>query len=133
MLLLAIALNLTLLPGLVLTLIYWLFPGEIVRVVFGDAYTDPGPLLALVGLATTLYAGVNIWVNFALSLERRSTIGLMAAIVVAQIAAMVMFHDRLETIALIMVAAGLLGNLAGAATTLRASPGPAARTDAVNY
>ncbi|CUS02588.2 membrane protein of unknown function [Candidatus Promineifilum breve] len=130
---LLLALAATLLPGLVLTLIYWLFPGEIVRVVFGDAYTDPGPLLALVGLATTLYAGVNIWVNFALSLERRSTIGLMAAIVVAQIAAMVMFHDRLETIALIMVAAGLLGNLAGAATTLRASPGPAARTDAVNY
>ncbi len=116
---LLLALAATLLPGLVLTLIYWLFPGEIVRLVFGDAYADPGRLLALVGLATTLYAGVNIWVNFALSLERRATIWLLAAIVLVQIAAMLIWHERLETIALIMVAAGLLGNVAGALTTLR--------------
>lgn len=115
---LLLALAATFLPGLILTALYWLFPAQIVALVFGEAYADPGSLLALVGLATTLYAGVNIWLNFALSLERRATVWLLAAIVLGQITAMLIFHARLETIALIMVAAGLLGNLAGAATTL---------------
>jgi O-antigen/teichoic acid export membrane protein len=118
---LLLALAATLLPGLLLTLLYWLFPAEIVRLVFGEAYADPGILLALVGLATTLYAGVNIWLNYALSLERRAMVWLLAAIVLSQITAMLLFHTRLETIALIMIAAGLLGNIAGAATTLGAT------------
>ncbi len=117
---LLLALAATLLPGLFLTLLYWMFPGEIVRIVFGEAYTDPGILLALVGLATTLYAGVNIWLNYALSLERRAYVFLLAVIVVAEITAMLIFHARLETIAITMIAAGLMGNLAGAMSMLRA-------------
>lgn len=116
---LLLALAATLLPGLLLTILYWAFPGLIVRTVFGDAYTDPGVLLALVGLATTLYAGVNIWVNYALSLERRAYVFVLAAIVVAEIAAMLVFHARLESIAVVMIAAGALGNIAGALTTFR--------------
>jgi O-antigen/teichoic acid export membrane protein len=121
---LLLALAGTLLPGLALTLLYWAFPGLIVQTVFGDAYADPGILLALVGLATTLYAGVNIWLNYALSLERRAYVAALAAIVGAQITAMLLAHERLETIALVMVAAGVLGNLAGMAMTLpgRAAP-----------
>lgn len=117
---LLLALAATLLPGLVLTLLYWAFPREIVHIVFGEAYTDPGSLLALVGLATTLYAGVNIWLNYALSLERRIYVFLLAVIVIAEIAVMLLFHARLEAIAITMIAAGLMGNLAGAASTLRA-------------
>jgi O-antigen/teichoic acid export membrane protein len=115
---LLLALGATLLPGLMLTVFYYLFPGWIVQTVFGDAYRDPGTLLALVGLATTLYAGVSIWLNYALSLERRAFVFILAAIVVLQIGLMLTFHPRLETIALIMIGAGVAGNLAGAATTL---------------
>lgn len=114
-----LALGATLLPGLLLTVLYWAFPAQIVRIVFGDAYTDPGILLALVGLATTFYAGVNIWLNYALSLERRAYIFMLAAIVVLEIIAMLIFHARLETIALVMIAAGALGNIAGLMTTFR--------------
>lgn len=114
---LLLALAATLLPGLILTLLYWAFPGLIVRTVFGEAYTDPGSLLALVGLATTLYAGVNIWLNYALSLERHLYVFALAAIVIGEIATMVLQVD-LQGIALIMVAAGFLGNLAGALMTL---------------
>src|SRR5690606_37825574 len=78
---LLLALAVTLLPGLLLTALYWAFPGRIVATVFGDAYADPGLLLAMVGLATTLYAGVNIWLNYALSLEHRQFIYILAAIV----------------------------------------------------
>jgi O-antigen/teichoic acid export membrane protein len=114
---LLLALGATLFPGLFLTVLYWLFPGVIVTTVFGDAYADPGVLLALVGLATTLYAGVNIWLNYALSLNRRAYVFALAGIVLMQVTAMLAWHDRLETIAFIMIAAGMLGNLAGVVTT----------------
>lgn len=115
---LLLALAATLVPGLLLTALYWLFPGSIVYTIFGEAYADPGSLLAMVGLATTLYAGVNIWLNYALSLERRTYVVALALIVALEIAAMLLFHDRLETIALSMIVGGALGNVAGALLTL---------------
>lgn len=115
---LLMALAATLLPGLVLTVLYYYFPGWIVQTVFGPAYADPGTLLALVGLATTLYAGVSIWLNYALSLERRAYTFILAGIVSLQVGLMLAFHPRLETIALVMIGAGLAGNVAGALTTL---------------
>jgi len=115
---LLLSLAATLLPGLFLTALYRLWPGVIVRLVFGPAYTDPGPLLAMVGLATTLYAGVNIWLLYALSLERRAFILALVLIVTGQIATLWLFHGQLETIAAAMIAAGALGNGAGALLTL---------------
>ena len=115
---LLLALAATLLPGLLLTALYALWPGRIVALVFGPAYADPGRLLALVGLATTLYAGVNIWLNYALSLERRAYVLALVFIVAGQLAAMILFHARLENIAWAMLAAGLLANVAGAARLL---------------
>ncbi len=125
---LLLALAVTLLPGLLLTALYWAFPGEIVRAVFGDAYADPGALLGMVGLATTLYAGVNIWLNYALSLERRTYVFLLAALVGAQLVAMLAFHARLEQIATIMIVTGAAANLMGPLTTFRAVARPPAST-----
>jgi O-antigen/teichoic acid export membrane protein len=110
---LLLALAATLLPGLLLTALYALWPGEIVALVFGPAYSDPGRLLALVGLATTLYAAVNIWLNYALSLERRAYVLVLAAIVVGQVAAMLLFHGRLESVAWAMVGAAVAANVVG--------------------
>jgi O-antigen/teichoic acid export membrane protein len=114
---LALALAATLLPGLVLTALYWAIPGQIVATVFGEAYADPGRLLGLVGLATTFYAGVNIWLNYALSLERHAYVLILAGIVALEIVGMALFHARLESIALVMILAGAAGNLAGLMTT----------------
>lgn len=115
---LLMALAATLVPGLLLTGLYYVAPGLIVQTVFGDAYADPGILLAMVGLATTLYAGVNIWLNYALSLERRAFVFVLAAIVILQVTLMLVFHSRLETIAAVMIGTGLAANAAGALTTL---------------
>jgi O-antigen/teichoic acid export membrane protein len=111
---LLLALAATLLPGFLLTIAYFLWPGQIVELVFGDAYVNPGRVLGLVGLATTLYAGVNIWLNYALSLERHSYVLALVVVVLLQVAGMVVYHGRLETIAWLMVTAGLLANVAGA-------------------
>lgn len=115
---LLLALAATLLPGLLLTALYALWPGQIVALVFGPAYADPGRLLALVGLATTLYAAVNIWLNYALSLEQRAYVVILAAVVVAQVTAMLLFHARLESIAWAMLAASVAANVAGVALLL---------------
>lgn len=116
---LLLALAATLIPGLILTAVYFIFPGLITELVFRGQYPNPGSLLGLVGLATTLFAGINIWLNYALSAEKRPFVITLVFIVIAQIAAITLFHDSLQTIALIMLGAGLLGNVAGALTLLR--------------
>jgi O-antigen/teichoic acid export membrane protein len=116
---LLLALAATLLPGLLLTAVYFLLPGLITELVFRGQYPNPGSLLGLVGLATTLFAGVNIWLNYALSAEKRPFVITLVFIVIAQIAAIILFHDSLQTIAFIMLGAGLLGNGAGMVTLLK--------------
>lgn len=111
---LLLALAATLLPGLILTALFFLFPGWIVALVFRGQYANPGLLLGWIGLATTLFAGVNIWLNYALSLGRRPFIFLLAVIALGQITAVLLLHHTLLTIAWVLLASGLTANLAGA-------------------
>ena len=113
-----LALAATLLVGACLTVAYFLASGLIVQTIFSDIYADPGIVLGLVGIATTMYAGISIWLNYALSLNRHSFVVALAILVVLVIAAMGLYHESLVTIASIMIAAGIAGNLAGAVTTL---------------
>jgi O-antigen/teichoic acid export membrane protein len=115
---LLLALAATLLPGLLLATAYFLFPGVIVQTIFTDAYSDPGIVLGLVGLATTLYASTNVWLNYALSLDRRTYVLALVAMVLLQILGMLLFHNSLLTIVLIMLLAGLVGNVLGVVTML---------------
>jgi O-antigen/teichoic acid export membrane protein len=115
---LLIALIATLLVGAVLTLLYFSFSGLIIQTIFTDVYADPGIVLGLVGLATTLYAGISIWLNYALSLDRHNFVIALAILVFVVILAMSLFHNNLVTIATIMIFAGFAGNVVGAVTTL---------------
>lgn len=111
---LLLALAATLLPGLILTALFFLFPGWIVALVFRGQYANPGLLLGWIGLATTLFAGVNIWLNYALSVGRRPFIFLLAVIALGQITAVLLLHHTLLTIAWVLLASGLTANLVGA-------------------
>jgi O-antigen/teichoic acid export membrane protein len=114
---LMLALAATLLPGFTLTSIYFLFPGTLVRTIFTSAYANPGVVLGMANLAASLYAGLNIWLNYALSLNRPSFVYSLAAVVILQGAGMYFFgRDSLAHMTLVMVLAGLAGNLAGFAT-----------------
>lgn len=119
--LLMLALGATLAAGLALTLVYFLIPGWIVDTIFRGQYADPGIVLGLVGVATTLFAATNIWLNYALSLRRTAFVVALALIVVVQAAAIVLFHDELQHVALILVGGGLVANLAGGLTLVRRS------------
>lgn len=118
---LALALAATLLVGLILTAFYFLASDFIVTSVFSDAYGDPGVVLGLIGIATTLYALISIWLNYALSLQRASFVVGLAVLVVLTIGAMAFYHPHTRAIAFTMIAAGLAGNILGIVTTLRAS------------
>lgn len=110
---LLLALAATLLPGLLLTTLYFLFPGPLVALIFRGQYADPGVLLGWVGLAVTLFAGVNIWLNYALAVGARPYIFCLVGIVVVQIGAIVYGASSLAEVTAVMVAAGVAANLAG--------------------
>ncbi len=108
----------TLLPGLALTAVYFLFSDPLIELVFRGQYAPLGTLLGWVGLATTLFAGVNIWLNYALSLGKRPFVFLLALIAIGQIAAISLLAHTLTILAIVLVTAGLLANLAGIALLL---------------
>jgi O-antigen/teichoic acid export membrane protein len=130
---LLLALTGALVPGLVLTIFYFLFPGWLVRVIFTAAYVNPGIVLALASLAASLYAGLNIWLNYALSLERPAFIYALVGVLVWQGVGMFMFgRESLVHMTMVMVSAGVMGNLAGFITNWYIGPAPrAVRTEVV--
>ncbi len=115
---LLLALAATLLPGFALTAIYLVSPGYIVRTIFTAAYANPGIVLGMANLATSFYAGLNIWLNYALSLNRLSFIYILVGVLVCQAAGMFFLgRESLVHMTLVMAGAGLIGNLAGFAST----------------
>lgn len=116
------ALAATMLPGLLLTAVYAAFPGPLVQGIFGAAYADPGRVLPVVGLATTLFAGLNIWLNYALSAERPAFVYALGVVLLGQVMGLFVWHETLLQVALVILAAGLVGNVAGALTTLGRYP-----------
>jgi hypothetical protein len=90
----------------------------IVRTIFTAAYTNPGIVLGIANLAASSYAGLNIWLNYALSLKRLSFIYILAGVLLCQGAGMYLFgRDSLVHMTVVMAVCGLFGNLAGFATT----------------
>lgn len=120
---LLVALAGALVPALILTTICFMFPGFLVRMVFGAAYTNPGIVLGLACLAAGLYAGLNIWLNYALSLERPAFVYALLGVLLLQVLCMYLFgQSSLIYMTLVMVSGGLLGNLAGFAATWWLNP-----------
>jgi O-antigen/teichoic acid export membrane protein len=115
---LLLALTGALVPGLVMTIFYFLFPGWLVRVIFTAAYANPGIVLALASLAASLYAGLNIWLNYALSLEHPAFIYALVGVLLWQGVGMFLFgRESLVHMTMVMVSAGVMGNFAGFITT----------------
>jgi hypothetical protein len=130
---LLLALAATLLPGFALTAIYLLYPNFIVRTIFTAAYTNPGLVLGMANLAASSYAGLNIWLNYALSLKRLSFIYILLGVLICQGAGMYLLgRDSLLHMTTVMAVCGLVGNLAGFATTWSGFVASEALTPATN-
>ena len=104
-------------PGLVLTTFYFLSPGLLVRIIFTNAYANPGIILGLASLAASLNAGLNVWLNYALALERPAFIYALVGVLLWQGVGMFLFgRESLVHMTLVVVSAGVVGNLAGFVT-----------------
>jgi O-antigen/teichoic acid export membrane protein len=113
------------LPGLILTALYFLFPRQLVTVIFTGAYQNPGIVLALANFASTLFAGMNIWLNYALALERPAFVYALTGVVLLQMMGLFFFgRDNLIGMTLAMIFAGVIGNLAGVMTTVLVASEP---------
>ncbi len=124
---LLLALAAAVLPGLVLSSLCFLFPGVLVKTIFTNAYDNPGLVLGLANLAASLYAGLNIWLNYALSRERPSFVYAVIGVLCWQGLGMFLFgRDNLIYMTAVMVSAGAIGNLAGFVMTRSAVPRPKA-------
>lgn len=112
-----------LVPGLILTTACFAIPGFLVKAVFGAAYADPGIVLGLACLAASLYSGVNIWLNYALSLERPAFVYTLLSVLFLQGLSMYLFGQKsLIHMTAVMVSGGLVANLAGFMTTCWTNP-----------
>ncbi len=130
---LLLALTGALTPGFLLTILYFVSPGLLVRIIFTRAYANPGIILGLASLAASLYAGLNIWLNYALSLERPAFVYAMVGVLVWQATGMLLFgRESLLRMTLVMVSAGVIGNFVGFLTNWHTVPAAGAfRTEVV--
>lgn len=120
---LVVALLAALLPSFALTALYAISPAAVVKSIFAAAYADPGIVLPFASLAATMYAGLYIWLNYALSVERPAFVYALVGVVVTQALGMRFFgRSSLVNMTLVMVVAGVFGNVMGFLTTWFAVP-----------
>jgi len=90
---LAASVTVTLGASLLLTLVYAIAPGFIVRVAFGSEYEDAAGLIALFGVAMSGYAVLNVLLVYHLARNVSSMSWLLLAGAVLQLAGYALFHD----------------------------------------
>lgn len=98
----------TTIAGLIIFTTY-LFPDEIVKILFGEKYLSIAPLLWQYALATGLFACGNVFVYYHLSLDRRIPVWITLVGGLLQIVLIIMFHKDFEQV--IRVQIGLMLSL----------------------
>lgn len=88
-----------------IVLVCFLFPNQIILVLFGKQYLGVGSLLWKYGLATSLFAISNIFAYYYLSLDRYFPVLFLALLGVSQVMLIVLFHDSLEQVVHVQIIA----------------------------
>jgi O-antigen/teichoic acid export membrane protein len=108
-----LAVLLVLLPSLLITGVYFLFPHFIITLFLGGrGYLTMAPFLGLFGLFITLYSVVNIFVNFFLSINKTKIISLLVGAALLQIVLLWIYHSnfyQIISISIIVSALLLMG------------------------
>jgi O-antigen/teichoic acid export membrane protein len=95
------------------TLLYALFPEQIVALTLGDQYEAGGRLLGFVGAAMLFLSLANVWLNYFLSTDRTHYVYLVAVGVLIQGGLMANFHAELWQLPVAMAVNGLWLTVAG--------------------
>ena len=86
----------------------FLFPNEIISILFGDAYISVSQLLWKYALATGIFAISNIFAYYYLSLDKYIPVVLSGIFGMLQIVLVVLFHDTLEQVVHVQIIAMVL-------------------------
>lgn len=87
----------------VILLLYWLFPGFAVRLLFGPGYLEAANLLIWFGLFISFFTLSYLLVNYGLSLGKTSIVILPSLAAALQILIIWFFHQNLFTVVFISV------------------------------
>ncbi len=82
-----------------------LFPELVVRLLFGNEYLEIAPLLWKYAIATSLFAIANIFSYYFLSLGKYKPVIISGIMGLAQVFLIICFHDSLEQVVLVQIAA----------------------------
>lgn len=81
----------------------YLFSEQIVTIMFSEAYMEVAPLLGPYALATGCFALANVFVYYALSVDRYRAVWIALGFGAVQLLTFTLYHDSLQTIVYIQV------------------------------
>ncbi len=88
--------------GLAAILLYALVPDFLIRLFYGDAYLGAVSLLGPMALVMTLYALINLFVTYFISVKDWSFLGILILTVLVQIGGIVYYHQSLTQIIVVL-------------------------------
>lgn len=100
------------LGALLAVVLYSLFPGLLVRILFGEAYIGVVPYLGLFALFMALYSLVNLLVQFFLSIREMRIAGPLCALAAIQALALWFFHGSLLQVIRVNIAVAVFSLVA---------------------
>lgn len=95
------------------SIIYFAFPTELIRLVFGAQYILEGPVLGLIGLAMWLLSMMNVWLYYFLSIDQTHFVPIVWIGVLIQIVSFTIWHDFLWQLPAAMALNGLWLTITG--------------------
>jgi O-antigen/teichoic acid export membrane protein len=106
------SLAMTLFAALIILACYYIAPGTIIKLLYGEKYLSHFSLLPIVGFAMVLYSLINLIVNYFMVIKNYFFVAIFLLIIILQIFLVFRFHSSLELFAKIMVSTfGLLFSL----------------------
>lgn len=104
-----LSLGLVFLICLSVNLVYWAFPGLMVRMLFGPKYQASAQHLIIFGLFLSFYSLANLICQFFLSISRNKVVLFPLVAALFQVILILLFHQNLFEVAFVsMIVSGLL-------------------------
>ena len=88
--------------GFFITLIYFLFSGFIINLLYGELYLEAAGLLGWFAVIMTLFSLVYLMSFYNLSINKRNFIYILALFNILEIALIYIFHDSLAQVVSIL-------------------------------
>ena len=102
------SLNITILLSGIALLFYWLLPGAVVHIFFGQQYATAATYTGWYGTAMLLFAVNYLFVQYYLAVASRSGITAAVVVTIIEVVAIIVWHQSLWQVIIILLAGNLL-------------------------